>query len=105
MNKNIRDMMKGIQKVQKQMEQVQEGLAELTVEGTAGGGMVKVLINGKQEVLEVKIDPEVAQPEEVEMLEDLLVAAFNQALQKCNELVTDEMSKVAGGLPIPPGMF
>ncbi|MBN2542478.1 YbaB/EbfC family nucleoid-associated protein [bacterium] len=105
MNKNIKDLMKNLQKVQKKIEEVQDELSEMTVEGTAGGGMVKVLVNGKQEVLEVSIDPEVANPDDVEMLEDLIVAAMNSALQKCSEMVAGEMSKVAGGLPIPPGMF
>lgn len=95
-----------LQKMQKEMEKVQAQLEEMTVEGTAGGGMVTVTMNGQQKVMAVKLDPETVDPEDVEMLEDLIVAATNQALEKSKELSQQEMSKVAGGMlgGLPGGM-
>jgi len=92
------DIVKQVQKVQEQLQKVQEQLERLRVEGSAGGGMVTVVANGKQEILAVKIDREVVSPDDVEMLEDLVVAAVNQALTKAQEAANEEMSKVAGGL-------
>ena len=94
-------MMKQIQKMQQEMEKIQEELANKTVEGTAGGGMVKVIANGKQEILEIKIDPEVVNKDDVEMLQDLIVAAVNQAKEKAQEMANEEMSRLTGGLKIP----
>lgn len=91
-------LLKQAQKMQEQMQRAQEELAALRVEGTAGGGMVKAVVTGKYEVVEIKIDPEVVNPEDVEMLEDLIVAALNQAFQKVQERAAEEMSKVTGGL-------
>jgi len=95
-----------LQKMQKEMEKIQAKLEEMTVEGTAGGGMVAVTMNGQQKVTAVKLDPETVDPEDVEMLEDLMVAATNQALEKSKELSQSEMSKVAGGMlgGLPGGM-
>jgi hypothetical protein len=101
MAKGFGNMMKQMQKIQQEMERIQEELANKTVEGTAGGGMVKVVANGKQEILEVKIDPEVVNKEDVEMLEDLIVAAVNQAREKAAELQAEDMAKLTGGLKIP----
>ncbi|MEW5922920.1 MAG: YbaB/EbfC family nucleoid-associated protein [Candidatus Zixiibacteriota bacterium] len=102
MNKgNLGNMMKQIQKMQAQMEQIQAELEETQVDGTAGGGMVKAVVNGKQDLLEIKIDPEVVDPEDVEMLQDLIVAAVNQARQKAQELQAERMSALTGGLNIP----
>ena len=101
MVKGIGNVMKQIQKMQQEMEKIQEELANKTVEGTAGGGMVKVTANGKQEILEVKIDPEVVNKDDVEMLQDLIVAAVNQAREKAQELANEEMSRLTGGLKIP----
>jgi DNA-binding YbaB/EbfC family protein len=101
MVKGIGNMMKQIQKMQQEMEKIQEELANKTVEGTAGGGMVKVTANGKQEILEIKIDPEVVNKDDVEMLQDLIVAAVNQAKEKAQELANEEMSRLTGGLKIP----
>jgi DNA-binding YbaB/EbfC family protein len=101
MVKGIGNMMKQIQKMQQEMEKIQEELANKTVEGTAGGGMVKVIANGKQEILEIKIDPEVVNKDDVEMLQDLIVAAVNQAREKAQELANEEMSRLTGGLKIP----
>ncbi|RKX26448.1 MAG: YbaB/EbfC family nucleoid-associated protein, partial [Candidatus Zixiibacteriota bacterium] len=89
---NLGNMMKQVQKMQAQMEQIQAELEQTQVEGTAGGGMVTAIVNGKQDLLEIKIDPEVVDPEDVEMLQDLVVAAVNQARQKAQELQSERMS-------------
>ena len=101
MPKGFGDMMKQIQKMQAKMEEVQKELENKRVEGTSGGGMVKVIANGKQEILEIKIDPEVVNKEDVEMLEDLVLAAVNQARGKSVEIQNEEMAKLSGGLKIP----
>jgi hypothetical protein len=93
--------MKQAQKMQEQMARVQEELANKTVEATAGGGMVTVTANGKQEILAVKISPEVINPEDSAMLEDLVTAAVNEALRSSRELLQQEMTKITGGLRIP----
>ncbi len=87
-----------IQKIQKEIEKLQDALEDMSVEGSAGGGMVTVTVSGKQKVLSVKIDPEVVTSEDVEMLEDLIVAAMNQALEKSKEMAQEEMQKIAGGM-------
>jgi DNA-binding YbaB/EbfC family protein len=101
MPKGLGDMMKQVQKMQAKMEEVQKELENKRVEGTSGGGMVKVVANGKQEILEIKIDPEVVNKEDVEMLEDLVLAAVNQAREKSVEVQNEEMAKLTGGLKIP----
>jgi DNA-binding YbaB/EbfC family protein len=101
MAKGLGDMMKQMQKIQAKMEEIQKELENKRVEGTSGGGMVKVVANGKQEILEIKIDPEVVNPSDVEMLEDLIVAAVNQAREKAQQLQMDDMAKLTGGLKIP----
>ena len=98
---NLGNMMKQVQKMQAQMEQIQAELKQTQVEGTAGGGIVTAIVNGKQDLLEIKIDPEVVDPEDVEMLQDLVVAAVNQARQKAQELQSERMSALTGGLNIP----
>lgn len=101
-----RQMMKKMQKqLQKKMEQMQEDLNSKVMEGTAGGDMVKVQINGQFEVMSVKIDPSVVDPEEVDVLEDLIVVAFRDAVEKVQTNQSEMMSQLAGGLPIPPGLF
>jgi len=92
------DIMKQAQKMQEKMQKIQDELADLQVEASSGGGMVTVVANGKQEILEVRIDKQVVDPEDVEMLEDLVVAAVNQAMEKAQELANDEMGKAAGGM-------
>ncbi len=87
-----------IQKIQKEMEEVQKKLEEMTVEGSAGGGMVTVKVNGKQKILSVTLDKEVVDPEDCEMLEDLIMAAVNQGLDKSREMAQEEMKKIAGGM-------
>lgn len=101
---NIQEMMRQAQRMQKKLEQVREEAAQKTVEGTAGGGMVVVTANGKNEVQSVQIDKEVVNPDDVEMLQDLIVAATNQAMQRANEMMQEELSKVTGGMPLP-GLF
>jgi len=94
-------MMKQAQKMQAQILKIQEEMAERTVEASSGGGMVSVTANGKQEVLSVRIEREVVDPEDVEMLQDLVLAAVNEALKKAQEMVAEEMAKVTGGLQLP----
>lgn len=98
------DFMKQAQKMQKEMARVQRELGERVVEGVSGGGVVKVQVNGRQEVMAVKVDPEAVDPEDVEMLEDLILAATNDGLQKARDLAQREMSRVAGGM-VPPGLM
>jgi DNA-binding YbaB/EbfC family protein len=95
------DMMKQFQKMQARMEEIQAELEQTEVEGTAGGGMVKVTANGKQDILGIVIDKEVVNPDDIEMLQDLIVAAVNQARQKAAELQSEKMSELTGGLNIP----
>jgi len=85
-------------KMQENLEKAQKELALMTVEATSGGGMVTVTANGRQQILSIKIDPEVINSDDPEMLEDLIVAAVNQAIEKSNEMATEHMSKLAGGL-------
>jgi DNA-binding YbaB/EbfC family protein len=101
MGKGLGDIMRQVQKMQARMEEIQAELEEERIEGSAGGGMVKVVANGKQQIVEVKIEQEVVDPDDVEMLEDLVVAAVNQALEKAQELAAEKMSAVTGGLKIP----
>ncbi|MCU0614589.1 MAG: YbaB/EbfC family nucleoid-associated protein [Desulfobacterales bacterium] len=99
--KGMGDMMKQAQKLQAKMIKLQEELAEKTVETSAGGGMVKVVANGKQQIVSIKIEKEVVDPEDVEMLQDLILASVNDALAKSQEMVSGEMGKLTGGLKIP----
>jgi DNA-binding YbaB/EbfC family protein len=91
-------------KIQEKMQRLQKELAEKRVEATSGGGMVKVVTNGSQEVLEIHIDPEVVDRDEVEMLEDLIMAAVNEARERSKALMAEEISKLTGGMQIP-GLF
>jgi hypothetical protein len=98
------ELLKQAKKMQEKLQQVQDELAEKRVEGTAGGGMVTAVVNGKHELLQVRIDKQAVDPEDIEMLEDLIVAAVNQAMAKSHELASNEMGKIAGGLlPNLPG--
>lgn len=98
---NMNQLMKQVQKMQAQMEKLQEELENETVEGSAGGGMVRAVVNGKRDLIEVKIDPEVVNPDETEMLEELIVAAVTQATEKAMELQSERMASLTGGLPLP----
>ncbi len=104
--KGFGNMMKQLKLIQQKMQKIQEELANKVVEGSAGGGMVIAKVNGKQELIEIKIDKEVVDPEDVEMLQDLIVAAVNQAIKKSQEMMNEELSKLTGGLGINiPGLF
>jgi DNA-binding YbaB/EbfC family protein len=92
--------------MQQKMQELQDELESMEVEGTAGGGMVTVTATGKGDITQIKIDPQAVDPEDVDMLEDLILAAVNQAKDKSNELQQEQMAKLTGGLKIPgmPGM-
>lgn len=102
--KNMGNMMKQMQKMQREMAKAQEQLKEETVEASAGGGMVTVVVNGEKKILDIQIKEEVVDPEDVEMLEDLVLAATNEALVKVDELVQEKMGKFTKGMNIP-GLF
>ena len=97
----MNSMMKQAQKLQKKMMQTQADLATKTIEASAGGGMVKVIANGAQKIESIALEKEIIDPEDVEMLQDLILAAVNDALNKSQEMVSSEMSKLTGGLNIP----
>jgi len=98
---NMNNMMKQVQKMQKQMEEMQRDLEQREVEASSGGGAVTVRVNGKKALLGLKIDPEVVDKDDVEMLEDMIVAAINEAFRKADEMMESEMKKVTGGVNIP----
>ncbi|MBL7225201.1 MAG: YbaB/EbfC family nucleoid-associated protein [Desulfobacteraceae bacterium] len=104
---NMGQIMKQAQKFQTKMAKLQEELSERTVEASAGGGMVTVVANGAQEVLSISIDPEVVDPDDVEMLQDLIMAAVNDALNKAKAMMNEEMGKLTKGMNIPgmPGLM
>lgn len=101
MVKGIGNILKQAQEMHSKIAQLQEVMAEKRVEASAGGGMVSVVMNGKQEVVSLRIDPEVVNREDVEMLQDLIRAAVNEAIRKSQEMMTEEMKKITGGLSIP----
>jgi len=103
-NPQMGNLMKQAQAFQKKMADVQDELRKRVVEGTAGGGMVKAQVNGKLELVALKIEKEVIDPEDVDMLQDLIIAAISQATKKAQEMAEQEMAKVTGGISIP-GMF
>ena len=94
---NMNNLMKQAQKMQRQMEDAQKALGETEVEATAGGGAVKVKVSGKKEILAIKIEEEVVDPDDIEMLEDLIMAAANEALRKVDEMTQANMAKLTGG--------
>ena len=101
--KNLGQLMKQVQDMQSRMAEMQEKLADLEIAGAAGGGMVQATLNGKGELRRLKIDPTLLNPSEAEVLEDLVVAAVNDARGKVDATNQTEMSKLTGGLPLPPG--
>lgn len=107
MKGKMNQMMKQVQAMQNKMKKVQEELGTKEVEASSGGDMVIVKVNGHQEVKEIKINPEVVNPEDIEMLQDLIIAAINDGLKKASEMANQEMNKVTGGLNIPgmDGLF
>jgi len=99
--KGMQNMMKQAQQLQSKMLKLQEELAEKTIDASSGGGMVKVTANGRQQILSIQIEKEVVDPDDIEMLQDLVLAAVNDALAKAQEMVSSEMGKLTGGLNIP----
>jgi len=102
---NMNNLVKQAQKMQKDMERLQEELKDKTVEASAGGGAVTVVITGRKELKEIIIKPEVVDPDDVEMLQDLIVAAVNEAMRKADDMVNSEMNRITGGLGGIPGLF
>ena len=98
---NFNTIMKQAKKMQEKMGQLQKELETKTVEAQAGGGMVRVVVNGKYEIVSLKIEKEVVNPEDVEMLQDLIAAAVNEGIRKAQEMTSQEMAKITGGLSIP----
>lgn len=98
------NIMKQAQQMQQKMLKMQEEMAERTVEASVGGGMVTVVANGRSEVISVKIEPQAVDPDDIEMLEDLVLAGVNEALRKAQEMMANEMTKLTGGMKIP-GLF
>lgn len=98
---NMNNMMKQMQKMQQEMQRVQEEVQQREVEATAGGGAVTAVATGKKELVSIKIDPDAVDEDDVEMLEDMILAAVNEALRKAEEMVSAEMGKVTGGMNIP----
>ncbi len=101
---NMNQMMRQVQQMQQEMEKAQEQLKHESVEASAGGGMVTVKVSGELEVLELRIDPEAVDPEDVELLQDMVQAAINEALRSAQELATSRMGAVTGGLGGPGGL-
>lgn len=102
---NMGGMMKKMQKLQADMAKLQEELKLRTIEVSAGGGAVKIVMNGEKQVQSLTIAPTAVDPEDVEMLEDLMVAAFNEATQKIDDMMAQEMGKLTGGMNLPKGLF
>jgi DNA-binding YbaB/EbfC family protein len=101
--KNLGNLMKQAQQMQAKMGEMQAKMAEMEVTGSAGAGMLQVTLNGKYELKKVKIDPSLVDPSDVEVLEDLILAAFNDAKNKAEAAMADEMARMTGGLNLPPG--
>lgn len=102
--KDLMGMMKQVRDMQSRMEKVQQELSDLDVEGQSGAGLVRVTLNGKGEMKKVQIDPSLMKPDEAEILEDLILAASQDARAKAETALQEKMSEVTGGLPLPPGM-
>lgn len=102
--KDLMGMMKQVKQMQDRMQSMQDELAEMEIEGQSGGGLVKVVLNGKGEMRKVNIDPSLVKPDEVEILEDLIVAATADAKTKAESRMQEKMAEVTGGLPLPPGL-
>lgn len=102
---NMNNMIKQAQKMQKDMMKIQEELEQRQIETSAGGGAVTVVVTGKKELVSINIKPEVVDPDDVEMLQDLIMAAVNEAIRKADEMMNSEMGKLTGGLGLPGGLF
>lgn len=102
---NMGNMMKQMQQMQKNMEKMQRELEEKTVDASSGGGAVSVTVSGKKNLVSIKIDPDVVDEDDIEMLEDLVLAAVNEGMNKAEEMIASEMRKATGGLNLPPGLM
>lgn len=102
---NMGNLMKQAQKVQQKMMKMQEELAQREVSAQAGGGMVEATVNGRGELLRLRLEPEVVDPEDIEMLADMVVAAVGEAQRRSQDMMQEEMGKLTGGMGLPPGMF
>jgi DNA-binding YbaB/EbfC family protein len=98
---NMSKMMKQAQKIQQDIAKLQTELQDRVVEASAGGGVIEVQVNGKQELVAIKLKPEIVDPEDIDMLQDLILAAVNEGIRKSHDMVSEEMSKITGGLNIP----
>lgn len=106
MSKNLGNIMRQAQKMQEKLAEIQKELANKTVEASSGGGMVTAVVNGNQELISIKIDPSVVDPKDIDMLQDLVVAAVNEANRRSKQMMSEEMSKLTAGLGINmPGLF
>ncbi len=105
MNINPMDFLKNFQNIQSKLSEAQERMKDVTAVGTSGGDMVRVTINGQMEVQKVEISPEAVDPSDIEMLQDLVLAAFTNAMEKVKEEIRQQMSSLTGGMDLPPGMF
>ncbi len=101
--KELQKLFKEVQRMHQKIEEMQKELETREIEVQVGGGMVKVVANGRQEIIRIEVEKELINPEEKEMLEDLIVAGVNEALRKAKAMVEEELSKLTGGLPLPPG--
>ena len=101
---NMNSVLKQAQKMQEEMERIQQETEEENIEATSGGGAVKVVVNGKKELVEIKLDPDAVDPDDVETLEDLIMAAVNEAVKKAEDMMEERMGAITGGLNIP-GLF
>ena len=101
---NMNSVLKQAQKMQEEMERIQQETEEENIEATSGGGAVRVIVHGKKELVEIKLDPDAVDPDDVETLEDLIMAAVNEAVKKAEDMMEERMSAVTGGLNIP-GLF
>lgn len=104
MSKGLGNILKQAQQIHSKISQLQEEMAQKTIEASSGGGMVNVVMNGRQQIVSIRIDPEVVNRDDIEMLQDLIMAAVNEALRKSQETITEEMKKITGGFSIP-GLF
>jgi DNA-binding YbaB/EbfC family protein len=102
--KDMQEILRQAQQMQERLARIQEELAGRTVEASAGGGMVTVVVNGRQEVVSVRIEKEVVSPDDVELLQDLVTGAVNEAMSRSRKMMADEMAKITGGLNLP-GLF
>jgi DNA-binding YbaB/EbfC family protein len=102
---NMNNLLKQAQKMQKEMEKMQQEMEDKTINATAGGGAVEVVFNGKKQLQSISIKPEVIDPDDIEMLQDLILAAVNEGLRQVEEMTNQQMGKITGGMNLPGGLF